>query len=290
VLRNPFSFVGLKARYLPVVGLVAAVATTAPALAATASSSASAGPLAVSQSINAPAVAGSTVRFTLSVQNTTASNATDVFLGAQLPAGATLSGPLPNPNLCAKGGAAGTPAFTCLVGTLGALGTATDTFSISYSALLGSTAGTNHVVATGFANGAFTINSTDLLLSPAAAPTDLQLTAFASSGSPSVGGAFVYVFQVKNAGSHVATNVKFSDTLPTSVTPGFAASTRGQCDTTGGSVTCALGDIAGGSQALVLISANAGASGTFVNTGKVTSDVADTNPNNNSANVSIRVR
>jgi uncharacterized repeat protein (TIGR01451 family) len=288
VIRNPLSRVGLTTRLLPVIGLVIAVASTTPALADSATSP---GPLTVSQTTNGPAITGVPLTYTITVTNTTSAPATDVFLGDQLPIGARLVGALPNPNLCAKGGAAGSPAFACLVGTLGALGSGTERFSINFTIVPTTTTAFNHAAVTGFANGAFTINSVDLILAPAAAPTDVQVTGFSTNGGPSAGSLFAYVFQVKNGGSQIAPNVTFTDTLPDGFGVGNALSTRGACTISGKTVSCSIGDLGTGNQALIVIDGHApSVPGTYTTTATVSSGVLDTNPSNNSVAVTIHVR
>lgn len=288
MIRNPLSYVGLTARFLPVVGLIAAVATTSAALADSATSP---GPLTVSQTTNGPAIVGVPLTYTISVTNTTSAPATDVFLGDQLPMGAKLVGALPNPNLCAKGGAAGSPAFACLIGSLGALGSGTESFSINFTVVPTSTSAFNHAAVTGFANGTFVINSVDLILAPTAAPTDVQVTGFASNGGPSAGSFLAYVFQVKNGGPQIAPNVTFSDTLPDGFSILNALSTSGACTTNASTVSCSIGDLGVGNQAIIVIAGRApSVAGVYTTTASVSSDVHDTNPSNNTVTVSIRVR
>ena len=51
----------------------------------------------------------------------------------------------------------------------------------------------------------------------APAPTDIQVTGAASTGSPTVGSTYSYTFQVKDNGPWPAPGVSFSDTLPSVV-------------------------------------------------------------------------
>ena len=172
------------------------------------------GPLTISQSTSGPPTVGLPVTFTITVTNTTSGQATDVFLGDTLPIGARLTGALPNPNRCAKGGASGSQAFACLVGTLGASGSGSESFSINFTIIPSASTLDNKAATTGFAGGSFVTNSVDLILGAAPAPTDVQITGSSSTGSPSAGSPFAYVFQVKNSGPQLASAVSFSDTLP----------------------------------------------------------------------------
>jgi uncharacterized repeat protein (TIGR01451 family) len=267
------------------------------------SSASSAGPLSVSQVATGPATVGQAETFTITVTNTTSGQAFDVFLGDQLPAGARLTGPLPNPNLCAKGGSGGTQAFACLVGTLGAAGSGTDVFSITFSIIPSTTSIDNRAATTGFANGSFVSNSVDLVIAlsgstvtTTSTTTDVQVTGFASTGSPTAGSQFAYVYQVKNNGPLVASAVTFTDTLPADEGYiGAGNSVTGLCSNNAGTITCGLGDLAVGAQALVGIAVTAPTDLTFgslvSDTGSASSATTpDSNLSNNSFTVTVKVQ
>jgi uncharacterized repeat protein (TIGR01451 family) len=88
-------------------------------------------------------------------------------------------------------------------------------------------------------------------------PTDLQITGSSNNGSPPLGGAFAYTFQVKNNGPWAtAGGVAFADALPASL--GFVSVTTTQGACAGGqTVACALGDLAVGGQATISITVRA---------------------------------
>lgn len=297
VFQTVVSRLRTPVRLLPVIGLMAGLASAAPALAD--SSASSPGPLAISQLATGPATVGQPETFTITVTNTTASPATDVFLGDALPPGARLVGTLPNPNVCAKGGAGGVQAFACLVGTL-APG---QSFPLTFTILSGGTNITNHAATTGFAGGSFVTNTSDLSLallpgaqipSPVGTATDVQVTGFASSGSATAGSQFGYVFQVKNNGPLVASAVSFSDALPAGETfIGAGNTVTGLCTNNAGTITCNLGDLAVGASALVGIAVGAPSglpSGSVVaDTGVVTSASLDSNLNNNAFTVNVKI-
>ncbi len=122
-------------------------------------------------------------------------------------------------------------------------------------------------------------------------PTDLQITGFAKPGSPPVGTTFSYTFQVKNGGSHTASGVTFTDSLPASLTPVSVTSPAGTCTLTSGVAQCSLADLPGGQQTNVVVIAQAPASpGTVTNTASVDMATMDTNPANNSVAVSVQVK
>jgi uncharacterized repeat protein (TIGR01451 family) len=290
VLSWIVSGIGGTARFLPIVALLAASVGAVPAF-AVGNSASSPGPLTISQSTSGPPTVGLPVTFTITVTNTTSGQASDVFLGDTLPIGARLTGALPNPNRCAKGGASGSQAFACLVGTLGASGSGSESFSINFTIIPSASTLDNKAATTGFAGGSFVTNSVDLILGAAPAPTDVQITGSSSTGSPSAGSPFAYVFQVKNSGPQLASAVSFSDTLPAGERVLGAFSTSGTCTTSAGTVSCNLGDLAVGSSALIGVGVTAPTTaGTYVNSASVSSGVTDTNPANNTVSVTIQVK
>ena len=274
------------------------------------SSASSSGPLTISQSASGPAIIGQAETFTITVTNTTTSAATNVFLGDLLPAGARVTGTITgtSPNLCAKGGAGGQQGFACLVGTLPPAGTLTAagtdaaSFTLGFSIIPSTSSIDNKAATTGFANGAFTSNSVDLVLALSGSTavgggttTDVQVTGFASTGSPVAGSQFSYIYQVKNNGPLVASAVTFTDTLPAG--EGYVGSgntVSGLCSNNAGTVSCSLGDLAVGATALVGIAVTAPtglASGTQItDTGSVTTTSTESNTSNNSFNVTVKVQ
>ena len=122
---------------------------------------------------------------------------------------------------------------------------------------------------------------------------DLQISASASTGSPNAGANFSYTFQVKNSGPGSAVSSTFSDTLPSGV--GFNAATvngvTGACAFADPLVSCDLGSLASGGQAVIVVSAYApSTTGTFADTGSTSSGTADPNSANNAVTVTIQVK
>jgi uncharacterized repeat protein (TIGR01451 family) len=128
------------------------------------------------------------------------------------------------------------------------------------------------------------------------APTgspDLQLVGSASSGSPALGSAFSYKFQVKNSGQGGASGVTFDDPLPASVVGTSVSSDTGTCtvDTVANSVHCDVGGLAVGKQATITVNAIAPSSpGAVTNTASTGLAETDANPANNSASVTVQPR
>jgi uncharacterized repeat protein (TIGR01451 family) len=139
--------------------------------------------------------------------------------------------------------------------------------------------------------GITTPTGTDLVVPIAPAPTDVQVTGAASTGSPAVGSTFTYTFQVKDNGPQPAAAVTFSDGLPPAVTFVAVTSSSGSCSEASGQVSCALGDLAVGGQANVVLSVRAPATPqTITDVAAVAEGVADRQPSNNSVAVTVQAR
>ena len=120
------------------------------------------------------------------------------------------------------------------------------------------------------------------------APTDVQVAGAATTGQPTAGGLFGYVFQVKNNGSATASNIQFTDVLPAGET--FVAANPG-CTNNAGVVTCQIDTLARGASAILAIAVKAPtAPGTYTAAATVTEANPDTRSSNNSVGVTIQVR
>jgi uncharacterized repeat protein (TIGR01451 family) len=136
----------------------------------------------------------------------------------------------------------------------------------------------------------------------APAATDIQITGAASNGSPPVGSAFTYTYQIKNAGPWgTGGGLTFVDTLPASLTyVGSSATVAGAaanlCSVVGQTVSCRIIDLDnGGTFGQVTITLTVIASGTpqqIVNTASVLTvpPQTDSNPTNNSVTVTVTAK
>jgi len=126
----------------------------------------------------------------------------------------------------------------------------------------------------------------------APAPTDVQVTGSSNNGSPPLGSAFTYTFQVRNAGPFATFGgVSFTDVLPASLTFLDVASDVGTCSG-GATVSCAIGDLSVGRQATIKILVQAPpAAQTIANTASVAiGQQTDRNPANDSFTVTVSSR
>ncbi len=120
-----------------------------------------------------------------------------------------------------------------------------------------------------------------------ATAADLALAMTASPSTVPVNSNVTYTLTATNAGPGAATNVTFTDTLPSGLTYVSAASSAGTCSGTA-TVTCNVGTIANGGTATVTLVATAtAAAGSITNNASVSSDVADPAPTNNTATAAV---
>ena len=122
-----------------------------------------------------------------------------------------------------------------------------------------------------------------------AAPADVGVVKTASPAAVAVGGTVTYTSVVTNNGPGVATTVAFTDVLPAGQTLVSVSTTRGTCTGTT-TIACAIGTLAVGSSATVVIGVRATVAGTFMNTVTIGADQADQNVGaNNSSGASVTV-
>jgi uncharacterized repeat protein (TIGR01451 family) len=124
----------------------------------------------------------------------------------------------------------------------------------------------------------------------AAVPADLSITKTDSPDPVAQGNNLTYTITVTNNGPNEATGVSLNDNLPSSSDIDFVSvsTTKGTCQHSGNAVTCDLGTVANGANAIVTIVVKTKKSGTLSNTATVSS-ADDTNGANNSATAATTV-
>ncbi len=121
---------------------------------------------------------------------------------------------------------------------------------------------------------------------PVSTEADLSVTKTDEPDPVTAGNNVTYTVTVTNNGPDQADNVILSDPLPGGVTLVSATPSQGSCDTT---VSCNLGNIAGGGNASVTIVVTTGGAGLLSNTVNVESDTSDPVSGNNSATTETTV-
>jgi uncharacterized repeat protein (TIGR01451 family) len=119
---------------------------------------------------------------------------------------------------------------------------------------------------------------------------DLQIVKTASAATVPVGSAVTYSLTVSNNGPNTATGVTVRDTLPGGVTFVSAAGAGWQESEAAGIVTFTTGSLAAGASSTLAVNILAPSSpGAITNISTVTSNTPDSNPNNNTSQVTVAV-
>jgi uncharacterized repeat protein (TIGR01451 family) len=232
-----------------------------------------------------PVTVGQSLTYSLHVANAGPSNATGVVLSDVLPAGVSLVSAQPSQGSCT-----GTPTVSCALGTLATGGGATVVIGVVANAA-GSLTDTA-TVASGVADPDASNNSAAVTVTAVSgepgAEADLALALTADPHRLLVGETVTYTVDVGNNGPEDATGVVLSDVLPAGISLASVQTSQGTCSGTT-TVSCALGMLAVGDGAEVVITAVATAAGTLLDTASVTSAGDDPDPSNNNASVTVRV-
>jgi uncharacterized repeat protein (TIGR01451 family) len=125
---------------------------------------------------------------------------------------------------------------------------------------------------TGVSADDFVIDSADLAISGSDAPDPV----FVSSN-------LVYTITITNGGPTSAFNVRFTNTLPSSVLLETAATSQGTLVTNTVPITGSLGTIANQSAATITLTVKPSAPGLITNSAAIGSTSIDSNPTNNTA-------
>jgi uncharacterized repeat protein (TIGR01451 family) len=257
----------------------------------------------VSATETSPATAnpGAQVTYTITVRNAGPAAAPVVQFADTLPA--PLVSFTTTQGVCA--GTAGLTTFNCNLGTMGLNATATVTVTVllpnaagtfTNSATVTATNGSSVNVDPNTANNTFTSTTTVAGSSCGTGNADVQVTGASNNGNPVHGSPVTFTWQIKNGtGNVTASCVSFTATTTApsgaSLTQNSVSSTAGTCSISGNTVSCSLGDIAGGGTATVTVQAtpsNAEPANSYTTTGKAAlGGGTDPNTANNQSTVSI---
>lgn len=136
-----------------------------------------------------------------------------------------------------------------------------------------------------------TDNDTDQAVVTVVPVADLALTKSADPTEAAPGDEVTFALVVTNAGPSAAGEVTLSDELPTGLTVrSVQAGGPFECETADRRVTCTAETLAVGEYPIAVTAEVAdAASGTLVNTARVTAETADPNPDDNEASATLTV-
>jgi uncharacterized repeat protein (TIGR01451 family) len=230
--------------------------------------------------------AGGRATFTIRVANIGTSEATNVRLTDVLPAGLTLLGITTSQGTCTPG-----PPIRCELGDLAV----DELVTLRLTTLVGANqAGSPPLVNRvrvdlderdpNPAN-----NSDEASVDEVLAVADLAVTKVTATPTVPAGGDIAFKVTVTNKGLKAATNVRLQDVLPPGLTVKSASPTQGSC-TTGVPITCALGNLApgGGAQIVIIATSSPSLAGqTLTNVAEVSGDQTDGDPADNRAEAEV---
>jgi len=253
--------------------------------------------LSVTASSPASINAGSVLTYSFTVRNGGPAAIVGASLTSSLPFG--LVGSTQSQGVCT--GTPGLTAFSCNLGAMAAGATATVTVSVqldpaktsgtvtdSATVAVNDPNVTDNNLANNTASATTTISSGQTGCT--ATTTDLQVGGSAQNGGPALGSGDTFTWQLKdNLGTTPANCVVFTSTLPSNFTINTVTPTQGTCSTVGNQISCQLGTISGGGQAIVSVNFGVGnIAGSFPTTGSATFTGTDSNPANNSFTVTVQ--
>lgn len=242
--------------------------------------------LTTASSSAATVVAGDVLNYTLTAQNNGPSLATGTELIAAMPADVTVLGLTSSQGSCSPAGDGHT--IRCDLGNLGSWSSNQATVNVrtrvksSASAALVMSASISSMTAEQMQDNNSTTVTTNVQAS-----ADLKV--YHDTISPAVaiaGSEQVYKLVVANNGLSDATNVVFSDVVPTQFTIlTSVTASQGSCSALNGVVTCQLGTMVAGSSATVLIRGriHSRSNSVLVNTANVSSAANELNASDNTS-------
>jgi uncharacterized repeat protein (TIGR01451 family) len=222
--------------------------------------------------------------YSLNVSNAGPSNATGIVLSDVLPAGVSLVSAQPSQGSCG-----GTATISCALGTLAVGGNASVVIQVipnTTGSLTDTASVTSGVPDPNPANNNASV-TVDAIIVPGP-EADLSLTLTAAPDPVTVGQILTYTLNVSNSGPSDATGVLLSDVLPAGVTLVSVQPTQGSCNGTA-TVSCPLGTLAAGGNAMVVIQVIPNTAGNITDTANVTSGVDDPDTTNNDASITVTV-
>ncbi|GAA1577198.1 hypothetical protein GCM10009804_37250 [Kribbella hippodromi] len=247
--------------------------------------------LSVKKTAPATGLAGNELTYTLAVHNAGPSDAVGAVVTDTLPAGTTfVRGTGPGGD-CTQNPAVSEPVVSCPVGRMAPGDDATVTVVVKVSPDQAAGTLVNKATVSSQTPDPNDGNNSDSAETKLSTSADLSMVKSVKPSPLVAGGEAVYTLTVHNAGPSTAHQVAVTDTVPAGLLVLEATSADGSCTTAGSKVTCALGAVASGGDAVVVIRVAVAAAQTasITNAGSVTSTTPDPDPSNNEDRITTEV-
>ena len=226
-------------------------------------------------------VTGSNITYTLQALNHGPDAATNVKISDTLPANVSFVSATPTQGQCT-----GTTAIVCNLGSLNA--SASASVQVVVTAVSGSSVTNSATVSSDIPDNKPGDNTSTVTTTVTTPNADLSLTETATPSPVTAGSNITYTLQISNHGPDTATNTLLSDTLPANVTLVSVTPSQGSCSGTT-AIVCNLGTVNASGGASVQVVAKVISGSSVTNSATVSSDIADSNPADNSATVTTAV-
>jgi uncharacterized repeat protein (TIGR01451 family) len=231
-----------------------------------------------------PAVPGTNETYKLVVKNNGPDEARNVRVSDPLPGGLSFVSASP-------GCAAANKTVTCTTASLAAGASQTFTVTAKLASSVDSCADLRNTASvTSLTIDPNSSNNSSTVCPPLQPRVDLSMTKKPSRTQVPTGGQVMYTLVVKNNGPSDASGVTVTDPMAAGLSLVSAKPSQGTCSTTGGHVSCNVGQLDAGGSAQVLVTAQVTAtSGCITNTSTASTDDTDTDAANNKGSATICV-
>jgi uncharacterized repeat protein (TIGR01451 family) len=241
-----------------------------------------------------PATQGGTITYTQSITNNGPDTAANATFTQSVPTGTTFQSFNAPGWLCTTPAVGATGAINCSLASMANGASTTFTLVVNVTGT-GTGTITSTVTGSSDANDPVPANNTAIATTTVPSPinADMSITKSTTATSAPIGSTFSYTIVVTNNGPDAATSVVMTDTLPSSLL--FRSITQPSpftCTTPAvgatGTITCTAATLANGASRTftLVVEVAAGASGSIVNSGSVTSAATDGNSGNSGSNSS----
>ncbi len=227
-----------------------------------------------------PVSVGQNLTWSLTVQNAGPSEAANVILTDPLAAGLTFVGATPSQGSCSLV----VTTVTCNLASIPSGGSANVTIEVTVEPTFGQTSLTNAAAVDSDSSDPDPGDNADEETTTILLEADLAISKVDVSDPVVAGQQVSWTLQVDNAGPGTATSAQITDALPAGTSFVSASASQGSCSHAGGTVTCALGNLAEGSSATATVTALVSADfsgGSLSNTASVSSGTPDPQPGDN---------